>query len=115
MKVPRGGCSSGRSTGRRQHGADDDCDRIGHGTNPGEGQGQENRPLGPGQDFLENPGSSAQSSALSSPASAIQATETTSSPSAVSNTLTPPALRERNEMPATGTRIDCPVEVASMI
>ncbi len=54
MKVPRGGCSSGRSTGRRQHGADDDCDRIGHGTNPGEGQGQENRPLGCGQSFPEN-------------------------------------------------------------
>jgi hypothetical protein len=33
----------------------------------------------------------------------------------VSKTFTPPAERERKEMPSTGTRIDCPVEVASMI
>src|SRR6056297_2019320 len=51
----------------------------------------------------------------SSACSAIHATETTSSPLPVSNTLTPPALRERKEMPSTGTRIDCPREVASMI
>jgi hypothetical protein len=29
--------------------------------------------------------------------------------------LTPPAERERKLMPSTGTRIDWPVEVASMI
>ena len=46
---------------------------------------------------------------------AIQATLTTSSPGPVSKTLTPPALRERKEMPSTGTRIDWPLEVASMI
>ena len=30
------------------------------------------------------------------------------------NTFTPPALRERKEIPSTGTRIDWPLEVASI-
>lgn len=51
----------------------------------------------------------------SSPWSAMRATETTSSFLPVSKTRTPPALRERNEMPSTGTRIDWPFDVASMI
>ncbi len=55
----------------------------------------------------EAPGSAGPStSSSSSPWSAIQATETTRSSSAVSNTFTPPAPRERNEMPDTGQRID---------
>ena len=44
----------------------------------------------------------------------MRATLTTSSPSAVFSTRTPPAKRERKLIPSTGTRMDCPVEVASI-
>ena len=43
------------------------------------------------------------------------ATDTTYWSSSTLKTLTPPALRERNDMPATGMRIDWPSEVTSMI
>ena len=46
---------------------------------------------------------------------AMRATETTSSPLPVLKTFTPPALRDRKEIPSTGTRIDWPLDVASII
>jgi hypothetical protein len=45
----------------------------------------------------------------------MSASDTTISFLPVLKTLTPPAEREQNEMPSTGTRIDWPLDVASMI